>query len=111
MLRQLLGPQGAAAVVLCGESLEGEEAVKHGLAWTSVDDEALMDVAFDLAIRATRAPREMVQKLKATLRAMAGVDNIGDAVELELEPQVWSVEQPAFRERIGALKRRISGKE
>ena len=81
MLTQLLGPQGATAVVLCGESLDGEAAVRHGLAWSVVDDECLMDEALTLAKRTTRGPREMVQKLKATLRSMAAVTDHDEAVE------------------------------
>ncbi len=108
MLRQLLGPQGSAAVVLCGESLDGDEAVRRGLAWSSVDDESVLDEALRLATRATAAPNEMVRTLKATLRAMSAVTDHDDAVKRELEPQLWSVDQPAFRERIEALKRRIT---
>ena len=111
MLTQLLGPQGAAAVVLCGEPLDGETAVRHGLAWSVVDDELLMDEALTLARRTKKAPREMIQKLKVTLRAMVTISDHEKAVERELEPQLWSVDQPAFRERIQALKNRISKKK
>ena len=111
MLTQLLGPQGAAAVVLCGEPLNGEAAVRHGLAWSVVDDELLMDEALTLAKRTKKAPREMIQKLKVTLRAMVTISDHEKAVERELEPQLWSVDQPAFRERIQALKNRISKKK
>ena len=111
MLTQLLGPQGAAAVVLCGEPLDGEMAARHGLAWSVVDDELLMDETLALAKRTKKAPREMVQKLKATLRAMVTISDHEGAVERELEPQLWSVDQPAFRERIEALKNRISKKK
>ena len=110
MLTQLLGPQGAAAVVLCGEPLDGEMAARHGLAWSVVDDELLMDETLALAKRTKKAPREMVQKLKATLRAMVTISDHEEAVERELEPQLWSVDQPAFRERIQALKKRIAKK-
>lgn len=111
MLTQLLGPQGAAAVVLCGEPLDGEAAVRRGLAWSVVDDELLMDEVLALAKRTKKAPREMVQKLKATLRAMVTISDHEEAVERELEPQLWSVDQPTFRERIQALKNRISKKK
>jgi enoyl-CoA hydratase len=108
MLQQLLGPQGTAAVVLCGESLDGDAAMRHGLAWSSVDDEEVLTEAIRLARKATVAPREMVQKLKATCRAMTAIPGHDEAVKRELEPQLWSVSQPAFRERIEALKRRIT---
>ena len=32
------------------------------------------------------------------------------AVERELDPQVWSINQPAFQERLAALRQRISTK-
>jgi enoyl-CoA hydratase len=108
MLRELLGPQGAAAVVLCGEGLDGEEAARRGLAWACVDDGQLMEEAMRLAGRATAAPREMVGRLKSTLRAMAAVTDHGEAVDRELEEQLWSTGRPAFRERLEALKRRIA---
>lgn len=111
MLRELMGPQGAAALVLYGESLDGEAAVRHGLAWKCVDDDALLDEAVRLAARSRVAPREMVLELKATLRNMIAVTDHREAVERELEAQLWSVGQPAFRDRLQALKRRISGKE
>jgi enoyl-CoA hydratase len=110
MLRQLLGPQGAAAVVLCGEFLDGETAARRGLAWTCVDDRELMGEALRLAARSTVAPADMVRKLKATWRAMAAVTDHDEAVERELEPQLWSMGQTAFRERLEALKRRITKK-
>jgi len=52
MMQRLLGPQGAAAVVLCGEPLDGEAAVERGLAWKCVDDESLLDEAVRLATTA-----------------------------------------------------------
>jgi len=108
MLRQLLGPQGATAMVLCGESLDGEKAVRHGLAWSCVDDESLLEAALHIAGRAAATPRELVLKLKENLKAMAAITNHGEAVDRELETQLWSTEQPAFRERLAALKRKIS---
>jgi enoyl-CoA hydratase len=108
MLRQLLGPQGAAAMVFCGQGLDGEAAARHGLAWRCVEDDVLVEEAVGLAKVAASAPRELMKRLKATLRGMAGVTEHGSAVERELEPQLWSVEQPEFRERLESLKRRIS---
>lgn len=109
MLRQLLGPEGAAAVVLLGESLDGEAAARRGLVWRCVPDEELLAEARRLAARAASAPAEMVRRLKGTLRGMAGVLDHGDAVRRELEVQLWSIGQPEFQERLAALKRRIAG--
>ena len=110
MLRELLGPQGAAAVVLCGEPLDGEAAVRHGLAWSCVDDEAVLDEAMRLGRRAADGPRDLMRRLKATLRGMSAVTDHDEAVDRELEEQLWSADQPAFRDRLTALKRRIAGR-
>ncbi len=107
MLRRLLGPQGAAAVALLGARLDGEEAARRGLAWACVDDDALLDEAHALARGAAAAPRELVRRLKETLRPMATIDEHAGAVLRELEPQLWSIEQPELRERLAALRARI----
>jgi enoyl-CoA hydratase len=108
MLRRLLGPQGAAAVVLLGEALDGEEAARRGLAWRVVDDGEVVDASVRLAARAAAAPPGMVRRLKDTLRRVEAIDEHGAAVELELEPQLWTATQPEFRERLAALKARIA---
>jgi len=110
MLRRILGPQGAAAAVLLGEPLDGPEAVRRGLAWSCVEEADLLDEARRLATRAARAPLELLRRLKATLRAMGAVRDHEEAVELELEAQLWSLEQPEFRQRLADLQRRIAGK-
>ena len=111
MLRRIVGPQGAVAIALCGEVLDGAAAVAQGLAWTCVDDGSVVDEAMRLARGASAAPRALVAHLKATLRSMESVTDHGEAVERELDPQIWSVEQEAFRERLSALKRRIGEKK
>jgi enoyl-CoA hydratase len=110
MLNRLLGPQGAAAVVSCGESLDGESATRLGLAWSCVEDGSLMDEACRLASRAAAAPEDLTRRIKATMRASESLGEHGDAVDLELDAQLWSVEQPEFRKRLTALKTRITGR-
>ena len=39
-----------------------------------------------------------------------GVDDHAAAVERELTDQLWSMDQPAFAERLAAIQARISGK-
>jgi enoyl-CoA hydratase len=108
MLRNLLGPQGAAAVVLLGEPLDGEEAARRGLAWRCVADDDLLEAAHALARRAAGAPAELLRDSKASFRAMAAVDDHAAAVEIELDAQLRSIERPAFRERLAALRARIA---
>lgn len=108
MLRRIVGPQAAAAMVLFAEVLDGESAERAGLAWRCVDDDALLDEAVALAARAASGPRELVAKVKATLATMAGVGTHAEAVAVELEPQLWSMDQPAFAERLAQIQARIS---
>jgi enoyl-CoA hydratase len=110
MLRRRVGPQSAAALVLFGQVVDGPEAERIGLAWRCVADEDLLAVAHEVAGGATAAPREVVARVKQSLSAVANVATHDEAVELELEAQVWSLNQPAFKERLADLQRRISTK-
>lgn len=107
MLRRLVGPETTAAMVLFGESLDGEEAARRGLAWRSVPDDQLLPTAVALASRAARVPRELLRRAKATLRAMTRIHEHAVAVDIELEHQAWSIQQPEFAQRLAALKRKL----
>ncbi len=111
MLRRITGGEAAMATVVFGEVLDGAEAERVRLVWRCVDDDALADAAHTLAARAAAAPPELVARTKATVTAMAGIATHAEAVERELEPQLWSLDQPAFRERLAALHARIAGGE
>jgi enoyl-CoA hydratase len=110
MFRRITGPQAVFASVVFGEVLSGEEAERCGLAWRCVDDDALLDTAATLARYAADAPRELVVRVKETIRDMADIGTQTDAVERELGPQVWSVQQPAFQERLAALRAKITSR-
>jgi enoyl-CoA hydratase len=105
MLSRAVGPQLAAAMVLFNDVLDGEAAARCGLALRCVDDDLLVAEAMLFAEQATLAPRELVGRVKATLREMAAVDQVENALELELVSQVWSSEQPFFKERINAPRK------
>jgi len=98
------------ATVLFGEVLDGDAAERAGLVWRSVDDDALLDTARELAGRAAAGPPELVARLKANLQGMATVDSHDEAVERELVDQLWSMDQPEFAERLAALQRKITTK-
>jgi enoyl-CoA hydratase len=108
MLRNAVGPHAAAAMVLFGQVLDGEEAERRGLVWRCVDDDALLDESVAIAARAASGPKQLVTEVKASLRDMAGISVHADAVERELGPQVWSTDQPWFAERLAALKAKVS---
>jgi enoyl-CoA hydratase len=106
-MQRLVGRQAAAALVIFGESLSGEDAARVGLAWRCVDDDELLATAVALARRAADRPRELVARAKAVLDASAGVDTSADAFELEFPHQDWSMQQPAFQERLAQLRARL----
>lgn len=110
MYRRIAGPQALVASVLLGEIMDGREAERVGLVHKCVADDELLDTAIAMGRKAAEAPRELVIKTKATIQAMATIDEHAEAVERELEPQVWSLNQPAFRERLAALQKKISSK-
>jgi enoyl-CoA hydratase len=110
MLRRIVGPQAAMAAVVFGQVLDGPEAERVGLAYRSVPADSLLEVAHEFAARAASAPRELAIVTKQTIQAMADVDDHPSAVARELEPQLWSTQQPWFAERLAAIKARISTK-
>jgi enoyl-CoA hydratase len=110
MFRRIAGPQAVAATVLFGEVLDGAEAERVGLVWRCVADDELLPAAQAMAERAASAPHELVTRVKSTIADMATIATHEEAVDRELEPQVWSLDQPAFRERVAALQAKITSK-
>ncbi len=110
MFRRIAGPQAVAAAVLFGEVLDGAEAERVGLVHRTVTEDELLPLAQEMAARAAAAPHELVARTKATIADMANVVDHDTAVDRELEPQVWSIEQPAFKERVAALQAKISSR-
>lgn len=110
MLQRLLGPQGAAAMLLAGEALDGEAAVKRGLAWSCVDDSQLLNEARRLAAASADAPAAIVESIKGTLQSIANVATHAEAVERELGPQLASTRTDDFKRRLETLRRLIRAK-
>jgi enoyl-CoA hydratase len=106
MLRSLISAQAAAALVLASETIDGPEAERIGLAWKCVSADDLLTEATRLGSRATRAPRELLIAAKASIREMSSIFDRGDAVDLELEKQLYSAQQPAFQERVGSAAKK-----
>lgn len=110
MYRRIAGPQAVTAAVLLGQVMDGAEAERVGLVHRCVPDAELLDHCLDMGRVAAQAPRDLVIEIKSSIRDMADIDDHEAAVERELEPQVWSLNQPAFQERLAALQQKISGK-
>lgn len=108
MLQRIVGPQVAAAMVLFGEVLNGEEAAACGLAWRCLPDDELLRAARALAQRAAEVPRDLLLRTKATTADVTSLDDHAEAVERELVDQVWSVGQPTFAQRLADLQARIT---
>jgi enoyl-CoA hydratase len=109
-MRQRVGDQGAAAMVLCGDVLSGEEAIVAGLAWRCVSAEELEPTAVALARRAVSRSRPLMLRAKETLRATAAAPDVAAAAAIELEAQEWSVDQPEFADTVRRLQERLAAR-
>ncbi|TMK88657.1 MAG: enoyl-CoA hydratase, partial [Actinobacteria bacterium] len=96
MMSRLLGPQAAAATVIFGDVLDGEAAERRGLAWRCVDDGKLVSEARAFAAKAASVPPTLARRVKQTLRQVATITSPDEAVSVELEAQLWSMQQPDF---------------
>ena len=108
MLQRAVGGPAAAAMVVFGEVLDGEAAERHGLVWKCVDDDQLLEESIAIASKAASAPRGLAVRVKQTMTAITGVATHPEAIDVELEAQVWSLGQPEFRERLAAMQQQIS---
>jgi enoyl-CoA hydratase len=106
-LRQRIGRQGAAALALFGETLDGQEAVRRQLAWRCVPEPELLETAWQLASRAAGHDRALIERTRRTLADSASVADAADAVSLELEPQQWSMGRPEFLDALSRLRTRL----
>jgi enoyl-CoA hydratase len=101
MMRNLVGPEAAAALVLFGEVLDGAAAERAGLVWRCVEADELLPTAIALAAKAATFPKALTAATKATLADMAGIDDHATAVARELGTQVWSIQQGWVARRLG----------
>jgi enoyl-CoA hydratase len=106
-LRQRIGRQGAAALTLFGESLDGEEAVRCQLAWRCVPESEVLEAAHQMAARAAGRSRALLALTRRTLDDSAVCVRASDAVALELDRQRWSMAQPEFLAALGRLRARL----
>jgi enoyl-CoA hydratase len=108
MQRRIVGPQAAMAAVVFGQVLDGAEAERVGLVYRCVDDAELLAHAHEFARGAATAPRELAILAKQTIIDMAGIGTHDEAVQREFDPQLWTVQQPWFAERLAALRKKIA---
>ncbi len=107
-LRHATDRTTAMAMVVFGEVLGADEALRTGLAWEAVDDDALLARAHELAARAAAQPKDLVARTKATILSLDEIADSAAAVDHELHPQLWSMDQPAFADLVRRLRSEIS---
>ena len=108
MFNNIAGQQATMAAVLFGQVLDGAEAERIGLVWRCVPDEELLETSIRTAARAAEAPDQLSRRVKRTIQDMGSITSHSAAIERELGDQVWSMDQPAFAERLAALQAEIS---
>ena len=94
MLQRLVGPQVAAAMVLCRRRLDATEAQTAGLVLTATPDAELLATADALARGAAATPRELVLLTKRSLAEEPSL-TVEEAMALEEERQMWSLRLPS----------------
>lgn len=105
LLQRLVGCQAASAMVLFGEVLDAEAALRCGLVWDIVEADHLEDRARAMAAMAARADRDLLTKVKASMAGVRSLDALDDAVALELVPQVWSLTRPGVADKLRGKRR------
>lgn len=106
-LEQRVGRQGAAAMVLLGDTLTAREAVERGLVWRCVPDGGLDDEVRRLVRTVVRRDPAVVRRAKTTLKLSRALTDPRMAAEIEQVHQDWSTRQPAFTAAVDQLRRRI----
>ncbi len=92
LLSRVAGREAAAAMAVFGEEIDGERAVKLGLAWEAVDDDQVLDRAMDLATRVAGDP-ELGRAVIRSFRLETGPPPLAwdVAVQVERPSQMWSM--------------------
>ncbi|MBU2663930.1 enoyl-CoA hydratase/isomerase family protein [Actinoplanes bogorensis] len=87
-----MGRQGAAALALLGQEMDGEAAYRAGLAWECVDDDQVDARAFEIAESAGRDP-ELTRRITASFRRTVppSPNDWEVALEAERASQLWSL--------------------
>ena len=73
-----------------------------------------VDLTFDRSSRrllhraAVTVPRGLTTRIKRSVAETSDAATYGESVEIELRPQLWSLEQPFFNERLTQLRSRIT---
>ncbi len=108
MARRAMGAQATAAAALFSEVISAAAAERCGLVWQVTSDDELLSVALAYAARAASADPALVRRIKASMLLTGQAGTLGEAVDIEGEAQVWSMDQPAFRD--GPVPQQVAGR-
>ena len=99
MLQQRAGREGAAAMAIFGERIDGRRAADLGIAWRAVPDADVEDQALELARSLPARDPELARLAVRSLRAESGANlPVRVALEYERASQLWSLRRRALRE-------------
>ncbi|MCZ2838278.1 enoyl-CoA hydratase/isomerase family protein [Modestobacter sp. VKM Ac-2985] len=95
LLSRLIGREAAAAMALFGEEVDGEAAVRLGLAWETHDDDAVEGRARELAARVAKDPA-LARLAIGNFRKETGPPGVSweIATQFERPAQMWSMRRP-----------------
>ena len=85
LLPGLIGRQNAARLLLAGDTLESDEALRMGLIAYRVADAELADKATALAEKLSAKPPEAIRQTKQLLREGLGNDDVDGQIEREAD--------------------------
>ena len=100
MLGNAVGVHHAKAMVLFGEVLDGVAAAGAGLVWKAVEPDDLLPASIELATRAATYPKALLAATKQTMTETAVIPTHPEAVDRELETQLWSITQGWLHDRL-----------
>lgn len=107
MLHREVDWQSAAAQVLFGQALSGQQAKDRGLAWDCVADDQLLEETLQFASKLAATSRELLIRTKRTMKKTRWIQNQDEALEEEYAQQVWSIQQESASKALQSMYDKI----
>jgi enoyl-CoA hydratase/carnithine racemase len=109
LLPRIVGLARATELLMLGDTVTAEEALRVGLVNRIVEPERLMDEARTLAARLTQGPSFALGMTKTLLNQELDID-FASAIEAEAQGQAICMQSPSFREAYEAFRTRRGSK-
>ena len=101
-LPRIVGDVRARAMMMMAEKIPAQEALRHGLVWKVVADDALAAEARRCAVHLARMPTRAFELTKQAL-AQGAVNGLADQLEIEALLQGQAFRTEDFREGVAAF--------